>query len=97
VFNNGKANNINYFPVFGNLKEYLDDTSGVIEPSAKISENYLKFIKYFSNNPDLNEIDTYLSTIVPGRGYSDYYLLPTAIFILKNIVERIKTIYNFNN
>jgi len=97
VFNNGKANNINYFPVFGNLKEYLDDTSGVIEPSAKISENYLKFIKYFSNNPDLNEIDTYLNTIVPGRGYSDYYLLPTAIFILKNIVERIKTIYNFNN
>lgn len=86
-----------YYNVFGNIKEYLLDTTGTVEPSLKGAEQYFKLIKFYKENTDLDKIESYMKTIIPAGTIYDYYYLPTAIFIFKDFLKRIRTIYNFNN
>jgi hypothetical protein len=83
--------------IFGNLKEYLEDTSGEVKPSVTMAESYLKLLKYYHDEPNIDDIDSYINSITPKRTIYDYYYLPIAIFIFKNLIEQIKNIYNFNN
>lgn len=96
IFNGGTIKT-NFNTVFGNLKEYILDTTDTIEPTVKLAEGYLKLLKYYVNDPVLENIVDYLDIIKPGRTIYDYYYLPIALFIYKDLINRIRKIYNFNN
>lgn len=96
IYNSGNIKS-SYMTIFGNLKEYLEDTSGEVKPSVTMAESYLKLMKYYHDEPNIDEIDSYINSIIPKRTVYDYYYLPIAIFIFKNLIEQIKNIYNFNN
>lgn len=87
----------NFQRIFGNIKEYLEDESGLVVPDVGSALKYIRLIKSFKEDTVLTEVESHLEGIIPERSIYDYYYLPTAIFIFKGIVSRIRTLYNFNN
>lgn len=86
-----------YTEVFGNLWEYIRDITDVEVPSIPEAANYFRLIKFWMNEPKLEDVEQYIGLINPRASIYDYYYLPIAIYIFHDIINRIRTIYDFNN
>lgn len=86
-----------YQKVFGNLWEFLRDESGTIKPDIPEAENYQRLIKFWKDKPVIEHVRKFLPLINPRGTLYDYYYLPIAIYILHDIINRIRTIYDWNN
>lgn len=83
--------------VFGNLWEYLRDETDTIKPDLPEAAKYQMLIKFWKNDPILEQTLKYTKLLTPTGSIIDYYYLPIAIYILRDIINRIRTIYDWNN
>jgi hypothetical protein len=83
--------------VFGNLWEYLRDETDTIKPDLPEAAKYQMLIKFWKNGPVLEQTLKYTKLLTPIGSIIDYYYLPIAIYILRDIINRIRTIYDWNN
>jgi hypothetical protein len=86
-----------YKTVFGNIKDYINDSTDDIKPFINDVEEYFKLIKFFKTGTDITKIADFVNSIYSKNTIYDYYFLPIAIFIFSDFIKRIRTIYNFNN
>ena len=83
--------------VFGNLWEYLRDETNTIKPDIPEAAKYQMLIKFWKDEPVLEQTLKYTKLLNTTGSLIDYYYLPIAIYILRDIINRIRTIYDWNN
>ena len=87
-----------YQRVFGNLWEYLRDKSDTIKFDVEGAEAYGILIKFwFEHQQDIDQIPKIIGRINPCGSLLDFYYLPAAIYILKNIEDEIQATFDYKS
>ena len=87
-----------YQRVFGNLWEYLRDETDTIKFDVLDAYGYGLLLKFwFQEKRDIDKIPEIINKIIPAGLITDYYYLPAAIFMLKDLRESIMQTFDYKS
>ena len=87
-----------YQRVFGNLWEYLRDETDTIEFDVLDAYGYGLLLKFwFQEKRDIDKIPEIINKIIPAGVITDYYYLPAAIYMLKDLRESIMETFDYKS